>query len=262
MSFTCCGPRKPSKEFVAALLTARADQNAIMGANWSSCGAAYAEAARLAELDDEQSLEEFAKVTSKMRNLNKSEPMLGDTLLLTAAAVGNVGATELLLERGADVDLPNHAGFTALMAASRFGGANTVRILLLHRADVSLELPDGRTALDLALAARAEAAQSDEGYKRISASVRHMVRADARHRPGDAVALLQEAEDAAFEEAEAAAVRETEELARASVANAQANVDAEVAKAKASVNAQLLSLVNLDKFRFWKGGSSSKVLTV
>ena len=89
-----------------------------------------------------------------------------------------------------------------------------------------------------------------------------MVRADARHRPGDAVALLQEAEDAAFEEAEAAAVRETEELARASVAKAQANVDAEMAKAKASVNAQLLSLVNLDKFRFWKGGSSSKVLTV
>jgi ankyrin repeat protein len=73
-----------------------------------------------------------------------------NTLLIYAAAFGNVEAVRRLVERGADVNAKNSFGATALV----YGAANEakVRLLLAHGADVNARTRQGRTPLMIAAA--------------------------------------------------------------------------------------------------------------
>lgn len=129
--------------------TLDSDQQAMAGGEWKKAdrwgdGGAYAQAAKLAALEDAESLELLKQLLPKLTNLDRKEPQRGETLLLTATVAGNAAGAELLLEQKADVNLTNDAGFTPLMAAARLGSGNCVRMLCIYKADVMAELPDGR----------------------------------------------------------------------------------------------------------------------
>ena len=130
-----------------------------------------------------------------------ADPASRTTALHAAAHAGKHGCVETLLRWGAHVDTVNTLGWTPLMLAARYGGATSVRVLLLARADVVRELPDGQTALDLAHEAQREAVQRaasepSEGSKSRRRSLARI----------NAVGLLEEAEQAAWDVAEETAV--------------------------------------------------------
>lgn len=72
------------------------------------------------------------------------------SLLVSAAAEGDLDCVRELLARGLDVDIPNSAGQTALFAASASGQLGAVAILLRHGARVDRQVADGQTALHAA----------------------------------------------------------------------------------------------------------------
>lgn len=73
--------------------------------------------------------------------------------LHSAAAAGQREACEVLLDAGADVNAVQHGGYTALLDAAANGNAGLVDLLLERGADPSARLEDGRGAADLAGAA-------------------------------------------------------------------------------------------------------------
>ena len=68
----------------------------------------------------------------------------------SSASFNNAGAAELLIKRGADVNLADVDGVTPLMEAAGTGATEIVRMLLEHGADANLKDADGRTAADIA----------------------------------------------------------------------------------------------------------------
>jgi ankyrin repeat protein len=56
------------------------------------------------------------------------------TLLLWAAAFGNIETVKLLIERGASIDAKDNNGWTALMRAKIHGNEETVKVLALSYA--------------------------------------------------------------------------------------------------------------------------------
>ncbi|XP_066901315.1 putative ankyrin repeat protein RF_0381 [Halyomorpha halys] len=66
----------------------------------------------------------------------------GDTYLHIAAAGGQNGVLEVLLEKGMDVNKKNHLHETPLLQAVRAGNVSGVRILLENGADITI-LPEG-----------------------------------------------------------------------------------------------------------------------
>jgi ankyrin repeat protein len=89
-------------------------------------------------------VERGADVAAAARNDMKVQP------LHAAAAARNVEAVVLLLERGADPDARQQAGYTALMAAAGAGRRDLVDMLLARGADPGLVSDAGKTAADLA----------------------------------------------------------------------------------------------------------------
>ncbi len=77
----------------------------------------------------------------------KSEVVVGGTVLLWAAYCGRPEITTLLLERGADVNLPSDQGTTPLIEAAKMGHAEVVRALLRAGADANRQTGKGWTAL-------------------------------------------------------------------------------------------------------------------
>jgi ankyrin repeat protein len=76
--------------------------------------------------------------------------------LFRAARHGDVAGVERSLSAGAKVNAVSPVdGKSALFRAAVFGYADVVRALLEHGADAAARGSDGRTALDVALAARA-----------------------------------------------------------------------------------------------------------
>jgi hypothetical protein len=77
----------------------------------------------------------------------------GTTPLLSALEGHNVkdgSILRLLLEHGADINMPNQIGWTPLHRASGDGSLEVVRLLLEHGANVDLKDNWGRTALEVA----------------------------------------------------------------------------------------------------------------
>ncbi len=63
----------------------------------------------------------------------------------------------MLLEHGADPNVPEQCGFTPLHAAAQNGDVGIIRTLLLGGADLTLKSEDGKTAMDIAM---------DAGYEK------------------------------------------------------------------------------------------------
>jgi ankyrin repeat protein len=80
-----------------------------------------------------------------------------DERLFRAARHGDVAGLEQSLAAGAHVNAASPVdGKTALCRAAIFGHADAVRMLLERGADATVHGSDGQTALDIAVAARAE----------------------------------------------------------------------------------------------------------
>lgn len=75
----------------------------------------------------------------------------GSTALMAAAESGRRGAVDVLIRRGADLDVQDrHRRWTALMHAVRHGNTGVVRSLVAAGARLDLENEDGETALEIA----------------------------------------------------------------------------------------------------------------
>jgi ankyrin repeat protein len=75
----------------------------------------------------------------------------GETALMETAIRGDVAATKLLLDKGADVNIADHRGYTPLLLAAQYDGDSPelVRLLLARGADLNATA-EGETALSLA----------------------------------------------------------------------------------------------------------------
>jgi len=69
------------------------------------------------------------------------------TPLFTAVVKNNLLAVELLIKKGASVDLADEDGDTPLAMAALFGHREIAKLLLQHEADIALESRSGQTAL-------------------------------------------------------------------------------------------------------------------
>lgn len=76
----------------------------------------------------------------------------GNTALMEAGHKGLTSVVELLIEKGAHIDIQNKYGETALIVSSMEGGEPaTVKALLLAKANKDLKDVDGLTAFDMAV---------------------------------------------------------------------------------------------------------------
>jgi ankyrin repeat protein len=76
--------------------------------------------------------------------------VVGDTLLMAAAACGRTAAVEWLLQHNLAVNATARQRYTALHMAAARGHADVVALLAAHGADVHQRTAHNRTALDLA----------------------------------------------------------------------------------------------------------------
>jgi len=72
------------------------------------------------------------------------------TLLMSAAAHGSTECAKYLIEKGANVNLKNFAGYTALHWAAFTGRTETLPLLLEKGAEIDSRTEDGRTPLHIA----------------------------------------------------------------------------------------------------------------
>ncbi|KAF1778302.1 Ankyrin repeat-containing domain [Phytophthora cactorum] len=69
----------------------------------------------------------------------------GDTPLTTATANGHSAVVNMLVEKGAAINLANNNGWTALMYAATEGSLEDASVLLKHGASVDKKLPGNKT---------------------------------------------------------------------------------------------------------------------
>ncbi len=96
------------------------------------------------------------------------KPALLNEAFFNAGMEGQLAAMQFLLQRKADIDYQQGgAGSTALMSAAALGHTEAVRFLLANRADATLKDRQGKTALDKARRFdRQEVATILEGHAR------------------------------------------------------------------------------------------------
>lgn len=93
-------------------------------------------------------------LTDGVRKLDVFDPEYALSPLHHAARMGDVEMIQLLLEKGAPIDLPRHQGITPLMDAVQFSKPKAIRVLLDHGAN-------GTSAERLALTPEAKKALAD-----------------------------------------------------------------------------------------------------
>ena len=93
-----------------------------------------------------------APVNSSARNDLKAAP------LHSAAAGRYEKIVRLLLDHGADANLPEQGGFTPLHVAAQNGDVEIIRALLLGGADLTIKSDNGKSAMDVAMDAGHEKA--------------------------------------------------------------------------------------------------------
>jgi ankyrin repeat protein len=88
--------------------------------------------------------------TAKLHDAGATENNDADMELLAAACEGKLAMVELVLQRGANINVRDRAKQTALHYASQQGRVDMVRCLLEHKADMEAKDENGRSCLDLA----------------------------------------------------------------------------------------------------------------
>lgn len=83
-----------------------------------------------------------------------SPDIVGWTPLMWAAKTGNVGVTELLLERGVLMDHVDIDGNAAVHVAAHFSQVETIRTLMDYGASILVINKRGMTCLDVAMEAQ------------------------------------------------------------------------------------------------------------
>src|SRR5690606_11265595 len=80
------------------------------------------------------------KVLANLNNINVTDSdKNGTTALQQAAVIGNLKAVKILLDHGADTDLPDNDGKTALYQAVQGGHLEVVKVLLARGASVNAQ---------------------------------------------------------------------------------------------------------------------------
>jgi len=97
-------------------------------------------------------LERGAKINVSSRNAQKVTALHG------AVSRGDIEATKLLLDKGAEVNARQERGFTPLFSAAGAGNIPLMGLLVKHGADVNARTDDGKTAYDIALERKQEKA--------------------------------------------------------------------------------------------------------
>jgi len=86
-------------------------------------------------------------IQEKIKNVNVKEDEAGLTALMKAAMNGHTQTVDLLIAKGADVNVEDKVSETALMKAAINGHLQTVDLLIKGGADVNVEDKYGKTAL-------------------------------------------------------------------------------------------------------------------
>lgn len=81
----------------------------------------------------------------------------------SAVAAKNYRITRMLLDAGAEVNVKQQAGFTPLHAAAQYGDIEILILLLEHNADVAIRMEGGKLPADLA---------EEKGFAEIAAILR------------------------------------------------------------------------------------------
>ena len=80
-------------------------------------------------------------------DLNIEEPTRKSTPLITAAALDEPDAAQILIDAGAKINATNLEGSTALITAAAFGKTKVAKVLIDGGADLNIQNNDGSTAL-------------------------------------------------------------------------------------------------------------------
>jgi ankyrin repeat protein len=89
-------------------------------------------------------IERGADIHAASRNAQRVAPVHA------AASVGDTASMRLLLERGADPNARQHAGYAPLHATAANGDRASSELLLAHGADPQAKTDDGKTSADFA----------------------------------------------------------------------------------------------------------------
>lgn len=93
-------------------------------------------------------MEAISALLSKV-NIDEGDPE-GNTPLHFAATLGSARVVKLLLDKGANVTIPNHEGFTALISCAQQGHVVVCKMLMAAGADIEATDSQGSTPLYLA----------------------------------------------------------------------------------------------------------------
>ena len=89
-------------------------------------------------------------ITNHNANIEARIKIYGETPLMRAAFVGNLGVVKCLLQHKADVNAKSNRNETALMLASSVGHKDIVECLIEYNADVTIRNTINISALDCA----------------------------------------------------------------------------------------------------------------
>jgi len=98
---------------------------------------------------------EVAKFIIENSNTINTSSDIGSPLMASVVK-GNIVMAELLLQRGANPDIPDGKNTTALMYAAQFQNIGAVELLLKYKANKNIKDKEGKTAFEYAVFANNE----------------------------------------------------------------------------------------------------------
>ena len=131
----------------------------IGGGNYDGCSALMMALMRQQYDVAEYLIDQGADVNHKRPAQHTPDKTRGQTPLWWSANHGQIALAQKLLNKGADVNTPDHHGSTPLTTSASSGHLDMVRFLVKSGADVHAQIYDGRKAFNLAVT---------NGHKRVA----------------------------------------------------------------------------------------------